>query len=113
MPAWSGGVVFPTWFPDIVTCGARRGAAPGGGVGVTLDSRHLPAWIVPAGGASVGRSPNGHWEPRSDLFQALPEPKDHRQPGFTVVQRNTDESLTLPSASRQPDRRLTCPPGMT
>jgi site-specific recombinase XerD len=36
MPAWSGGIVFPTWFPDIVTCGARSGAGPGGGVGVTL-----------------------------------------------------------------------------
>src|SRR6266568_8277917 len=25
MPAWSGGVVSPTWFPDIVTCGAWCG----------------------------------------------------------------------------------------
>ncbi len=46
-------------------------------------------------------------------FQALPEPKDRGQPGFTVVQRSTDESLALASASRQPpaDRRLTCPSG--
>src|SRR5260370_316494 len=41
MPAWSGGVVFPTWFPDIVTWGAWCGAAAGGCVGVTLFFRTL------------------------------------------------------------------------
>src|SRR5271165_4279516 len=58
MPAWSGGIVFPTWFPDIVTCGARRGAAPGGGVGVTLDLQHAEhaSWGQP-------RSPTAYAKP--------------------------------------------------
>jgi hypothetical protein len=29
MPGRSGGIVFPTWFPDIVTCGASCGATAG------------------------------------------------------------------------------------
>ena len=52
MPGRSGGVVFPTWFPDIVTCGPPCGAAPGGSVGVTLviKSPNLGVFAVAAAG---------------------------------------------------------------